>query len=51
MPASSRLSTEADLSALATVLPALEEARTPEEAIRLTLSTVREAFGWEYGSF
>ncbi|WP_161602202.1 methyl-accepting chemotaxis protein [Tautonia marina] len=41
----------ADSNAVNFLLMRLGKANTPEEVIRIALETVREAFGWLYGSF
>jgi methyl-accepting chemotaxis protein len=41
----------ADTAAVNKVLAAVAEASTPEAAAQITLDTVREAFGWAYGSY
>ncbi|WP_323132582.1 methyl-accepting chemotaxis protein [Kineococcus indalonis] len=43
--------TLADREAVTTVVTALNEGRTREQALRIALDTVRKAFGWAYGSF
>ncbi|WP_432495749.1 methyl-accepting chemotaxis protein [Kineococcus gypseus] len=43
--------TLADREAVTTVVTALNDGRTPEQALRIALDTVRRAFGWAYGSF
>ena len=40
-----------DLLALNTVLQRLSQATTSQEAVALTLSSIREVFGWQYGSY
>ncbi len=42
---------EENTKALNKVLVAVSDARTVEEAARIALDTVREAFGWAYGSY
>jgi GAF domain-containing protein len=41
----------ADVQAVTAIMQAVENARTPDEAIGLALSLVRELFGWTYGSY
>ncbi|WP_432512762.1 GAF domain-containing protein [Kineococcus sp. SYSU DK001] len=41
----------ADVEAVTEVVRALERARTPEDAVRIALETVRARFGWAYGSY
>ncbi|ABS05924.1 GAF domain-containing protein [Kineococcus radiotolerans] len=41
----------ADVEAVTEVVRALDGARTPQEAVRVALDTVRERFGWAYGSY
>ena len=41
----------ADAKAVNQVLTALMKAETPDEAALITLNTVKEAFGWAYGSY
>jgi methyl-accepting chemotaxis protein len=41
----------ADSAAVAQLLAKLAEAETPEEATKAALDTVRDAFGWAYGSY
>ncbi|WP_432573930.1 methyl-accepting chemotaxis protein [Kineococcus sp. SYSU DK005] len=43
--------TLADREAVTTVVTALNEGRTREQAVRIALDTVRKTFGWAYGSF
>jgi len=46
--------TEADLQesrALVQTINAITRSETPDELIRATLDTIREAFGWSYGSY
>ncbi len=42
---------EQDVSAVLRVLVALQSAGDPEHAAQLALDTVRDAFGWAYGSY
>ena len=41
----------ADTTAVNRVLSALQGARSADEAIKIALDTVRESFGWAYGSY
>jgi methyl-accepting chemotaxis protein len=41
----------ADTAAVNRVLSALSSATTPDEAAKIALDTVRDAFGWVYGSY
>ncbi|MGN6242770.1 MAG: GAF domain-containing protein [Motilibacteraceae bacterium] len=41
----------ADTAAVNRVLSALSAATTPDEAAKIALDTVRDAFGWVYGSY
>jgi methyl-accepting chemotaxis protein len=43
--------TAAESKAVSRVIEAIGMAETPDEAARLALDTVRDAFGWAYGSF
>ncbi|WP_308220224.1 methyl-accepting chemotaxis protein [Kineococcus sp. TRM81007] len=43
--------TLSDREAVTTVVTSLSEARDRDQALRVALDTVREAFGWAYGSF
>ncbi|MGQ0843548.1 MAG: GAF domain-containing protein [Sporichthyaceae bacterium] len=47
----SRRDAEADFAALTTVLDALAAASSTEQAIQAALNSVRQSFGWAYGSF
>ncbi|MFO1041493.1 MAG: methyl-accepting chemotaxis protein [Planctomycetaceae bacterium] len=42
---------ELDAGAVRLVFEAVGKASTPEEAMRITLNTVKENFGWAYGSY
>jgi len=42
---------EADVEAMTEVVRALAQVKTPEDAVRLALDTVRTCFGWAYGSY
>ena len=41
----------ADMTAISTLVTALDRTSTPEQAIATALDTVRERFGWAYGSY
>ncbi|WP_328291395.1 GAF domain-containing protein [Kineococcus sp. NBC_00420] len=41
----------ADVQAVTEVVRALAKARTPEQAVRAALDTIRDRFGWAYGSY
>ncbi len=45
------VASEADVAAMTEVVRALASVRSPQEAVRIALDTVRERFGWAYGSF
>ena len=42
---------QADTTAVNQVLVSLQDADTPEQAVRTALDSVRSAFGWAYGSY
>ncbi|WP_432526279.1 GAF domain-containing protein [Kineococcus mangrovi] len=42
---------DADVAALADVVRALAQVTTPADAVRIALETVRDRFGWAYGSY
>ena len=41
----------ADAQAVTTVIQKMADCRTADEALRAALDTVREVFGWAYGSY